>query len=365
MWHILQLAQKKLEQKDQIALITLFEAQGSSYRKPGAKMVVDHAGEYVGTISGGCLETDVTLYAQKVIQSQRNQIIHYNLTDDLVLGLGLGCGGSISLLIEQDIEGWLPVVLSKYSESVLVKLLGDVEGKEQPRTLYVYNNGNFIWQDHNQPLDKEAMELLEAGCRSALSERMCLLKELHLRGKQTRVYFDYIEPAQELIIFGAGDDALPVATLGQQLHFQVTVIDYKPVNLEEPRFQGCRKLLWNESEQPLPPLNKRTAVVIMSHHVQRDAQALETFRAQDIEYIGLLGPKHRLQRLEEHFKQLTLEEIKRDKRIYSPVGLDIGSETPAEIAVSILSEIIAVRNKARGMSLRKKECAIHHFSSPL
>lgn len=359
MWHILQHAQEKLKQRNRAALITLFEAQGSTYRKPGAKMVVDHSGRYRGTISGGCLETDVAQHAQNVLQSRRNQIIHYDLTDDVVFGLGLGCGGSISLLIEQDFEDWLSVVLDQYSESVLVKFLGDEEGKEEPKTLFVYNNGKFIWQDKNQSLDKETMELLETNCKSVLSERMCSLKEFHLQGKQIRVYFDYVEPAPALVIFGAGDDALPVALLGQQLNFQVTVIDYKPANLEEPRFQGCKKLLWSDSEQPLPSLTKRSAVVIMSHHVQRDALALEIFRTQDVEYIGLLGPKHRLQRLEEHLKQLTIEEIEQDERIYTPVGLDIGSETPAEIAVSILSEIIAVRNKAKGMSLREKKGSIH------
>lgn len=190
---------------------------------------------------------------------------------------------------------------------------------------------------------------------AGMSKRMGRPKQ----GKPVRVYFDYIEPAPALVIFGAGDDALPVASLAQQLHFQVTVIDYKPANLAEPRFQGCQKLLWSDSEQPLPPLTKRSAVVIMSHHVQRDARALEIFKAQDIEYIGLLGPKHRLLRLEEHFQQLTVEEIGKDERIYTPVGLDIGSETPAEIAVSILSEIIAVRNKAGGKSLREKKGSIH------
>lgn len=355
MWNIIQHAKKYVQDNLPVALVTLVDTNGSTYRKPGAKMVVGYEGEYIGTISGGCLERDVAHYAQIAIKEKRNQIIQYELNDDLVFGLGLGCGGSISLLIESDADLWLSSIFSNV-DTVVVKQIKSDDEDDQPQTLCVYEEGKIIWQNPKYPFEDD--EIL-AYCVWALKDKCSLHGEFVQQGKKVRLFFDFIQPPQSLIIFGGGDDALPVASFAQQLDFEVTVIDYKPINLEDPRFSGCAKLLWKQGEQPIPQLTKHSAVIIMSHHLERDAKALETFCGQNVNYIGLLGPKKRLRKLEGFFESITIQEIEADDRVYTPVGLDIGSETPKEVAVSILSEIIVVRNKAGGISLREKKGSIH------
>jgi xanthine dehydrogenase accessory factor len=360
MWRLLENTQKLIDNKHSVCLVTLVEAKGSTYRRPGAKMVVGSNDYVEGAISGGCLEQETADYARQVIEAKQNKVIHYELDDDVIFGLGLGCGGSISLLLETGVERWLPQLLSVRTGAVVVKLIESEGNGVEPGTVCVYQDGRMIWENPDHELD---MNLIHDHCQKSLDTRYPAIMECTVGGHKARLFLDTVFPPYSLIVFGGGDDAVPVTSFAIQLGFEVTVVDHRPVNLLETRFTQCKKVKWQGRQTTADlQIDSGTAVMVMSHHIQRDAEALEAFIETPAYYVGLLGPKKRLSRMQEHLTTAQVEDLSQNERLFSPVGLDIGSETPEEIAVSILTEMIAIRNKQSGGILRGKTHSIHKQS---
>lgn len=176
-------------------------------------------------------------------------------------------------------------------------------------------------------------------------------------GEQVQVFFDINLPPFELMIFGAGHDAIPVAKFAGELGFRTTVVDPRPAYATEERFPGSRIILADrDSWEERVTIGRRTFVLVMNHHLERDRAAIRFAINSPAPYVGVLGPRSRRERMLEALKKEGVTFRKEQlSRMYNPVGLDIGAETPEEVAISILSEVLAFRNGHAGGFLRERD----------
>ena len=337
-----------------VAIATVVRVKGNAYRREGARIVVRGDGSYECLLSGGCLEPAVADAAARVIASGEPVIIDYNLADDSIWGLGIGCSGAVDVLIERVEDdavtrAWLDV-LERGEPAVLITPLSTLPGR-----LLVRENGETLGSLNEEWLDAEATAVAREGLR--LSAARC--GAVQIGGVE--LFFEISEPPAELVVFGAGPDAIPLARQARDLGFLVTVVDPRAAMLAVDRFPGAvLREAHHGAFADLVPLSRRSHVVVMNHHLERDAQSLRYALASEVPYIGVLGPHARyvrlLARLHEEGALLDAESL---ARVRSPVGLALGAETPEEIAVSILGELIALRRGFEGGFLSGREASLH------
>jgi xanthine/CO dehydrogenase XdhC/CoxF family maturation factor len=333
--------------EDSLVLATIVETEGSTYRKPGAMMLISREGAYEGLISGGCLEGDLLLHAAKVFETGEASFVTYDMhaDDELVWGLGLGCDGVIHLMLQR---------LQKVNDFGFFEQLdaSHLAGHDGVLTLVVKSGeplpcGAFGFLDSSDISVGEIMlaQYLRDFCSPWPTWRT--RRETLDAGAGTLSIIKINMPARtRVLICGAGPDAVPVARMFSELDWQVEVADHREAFTREERFPaGCQVTLTRpERLGETVNLDGLDAVVIMSHHLENDCEYLESVAGLDIPYIGVLGPKARRERLCEMAGCS-------DRKVYGPVGLDIGAELPAAIALSLVSEIHAVLNHREGLPL--------------
>jgi xanthine dehydrogenase accessory factor len=350
--------------KDHIysSLATVVSIEGSSYRRPGARMLITESGETTGVLSGGCLERDVAERALKVMETGQGVVVRYDTTneDDIVWGLGLGCEGVVDILIEpaatEDVRG-LMRLLDECSDSnrcgavaTVFHVEGNVDVKLGARAL-LYPDGT---------VDGQLMfESIFEDLRDATSS---MVKRYETFGGYVDVFLEVIEPRPRLVIFGAGYDALPVVDLANSIGWHTTVVDTNARVSSRDRFSKADVVLLCRPEDVMEQvrLTERTAVVTMTHNYLHDLELMRNLLPVSLRYLGCLGPKRRTERL-------LLEVAGGDERLASaylqqlqaPIGLDIGAETAEEIALAIVGEIKAVLSERRGGQLRDRKGTIH------
>lgn len=354
------------EQGKQTALATVVQVEGSSYRQPGARMLVTEDGLLTGAISGGCLEGDALRKALYVMDRRQAMLVTYdtNDEDDATLGLGLGCNGIIQVLIEPVDEQrpdhplqLLQLAAAKRQSSVLVTLFSLTDRKHPlaGTRLLLSGNGEFTGSipGYEDIFRQEAMTVLNNG-RSSFKE----YKELSVF-----VFTEYLSPPVSLVIFGAGNDVMPLVDMAAILGWPATVIDGRPAYATRERFAqpGCRVMV-AKPEQALEQLviDNRTAFILMTHNYRYDMAMLQALFMKEIAYIGLLGPRKKKERILDELREAGKGPSREQLAVlHGPVGLDIGAETPEEIALSVIAEIKAVFAGRRGSYLKETEGTIH------
>ncbi|MFM1650556.1 XdhC family protein [Brevibacillus sp. B_LB10_24] len=358
--HVVRAIEEARKAGKQAALATVVRVFGSAYRREGAKMVTDEDGGVTGMISGGCLEADVAEVAKNVIQQGRPVLKRYDLDEDLVWGLGLGCPGTVEVFIESvpageaaahacPLTAWLECLMAE-GAGVLATVLED-----SSRRLFVAEEGSPIGGLGDETLQQQVVEL----ARQKLSEQSprSQTRELLLPGgKKEVVFLDVHVPAMELMIFGAGHDAIPLAKASLELGMKTTVVDPRPGYNTADRFPGAERILANaETYGEQVSIGRRTYVIVMNHHLERDQEALRFALQSKAPYVGVLGPRSRSNRMLEALERagavFRAEEL---ARMFSPVGLDIGADSPEEIAVSIMAEVLAFRSGHAAGFLRER-----------
>ncbi len=336
-------------------LATVLAVDGSAYRHEGAKLIVGPDGQPVGLISGGCLEGDVAL--RTLAEGSGVRLLTYALADEGLFGMGAGCPGTVRILLERlDPPGRSPGPLHRFLQDLLLgrrAVLATVvaeDGSGAIGRLYGNDQGQWLGEQH----------AWQAACAQVLAEERPLARAF--RGKDGAwVLIDVCAPAQSLVVFGAGDDALPLVSLARQVGFRVTVADHRPNLLAARRLPGVRRVDLRRPPGPASLISPGAAVVVMNHHLQWDAHALALALSSPAAYIGLLGPIGRSDRtlalLAENGTSVSAT-VRR--RIHTPGGLDIGARTPEEIALSLLSEIVASRERRPGTSLSGHRGPLHH-----
>jgi xanthine dehydrogenase accessory factor len=363
------LAYRKAQQDGhKAALATVVHVEGSSYRRPGARMLVEDNGKMTGAISGGCLEGDALRKALQAINQQENKLVTYNTLDDddIQFGVQLGCNGIVHILFEPIIPDqkdpiiFLERFLQEEKAAALATLfsLKDYNGP-QPGTCFFTNGVNSVSNFKAAGLEIYSEAEIQQSTTDVLSAKSSLIKPL--TGNLTG-FFEFLPPAVSLVIAGAGNDALPLVDMASILGWQITVMDGRSTHASRQRFPRVHKVIVGKPKEALAEvrLTETTVFVLMTHNYNYDLELFKLLLDCDCRYIGTLGPRTRLERL---FKELEGQgvEITADqrKRIFGPTGLDIGAEAAEEIALSILSEIKAVLANRTGTFLRERVESIH------
>lgn len=320
--HIQQLLNTWFEQRDELdwVLATIIGTEGSSYRKPGAMMMISSLGQYHGLLSGGCLESDIMRQARQCWHSNKNRIIQYDMREeeDIAWQMGIGCGGLVRILLQA-----------------------------------VNSDNNYLELDNLRTLinQNKACRYRQAIHEKAPSNSVCVNDQENAVLTSTPSHFEHvIKPALKLAIFGGGVDAIPLANIAADLGWHVTVADPRTAYAREAQFNRVQHIDKNEFSVVSQSawLNSIDAIVIMTHNLKLDAQALRLAQNSAAKYVGMLGPVHRTQRVLEQAELTTLT-----KPLANPIGLRLGGELPESIALSILSEIHAFMEHADAQSISR------------
>lgn len=345
-----------------MALATVVHVSGSSYRRPGARMLVTEDGQLTGAISGGCLEGDALRKAVLAITQEKNKLVVYDTTDedDAKLGIQLGCNGIVSILFE-------PIDAGDPANPIAI--LRSVIAERKPAVLitaYSVNQGVHPGTRRVEDLPSLVQPQLSAVVAEVFASACSTHIELTVSENQQHFFVEYCHPSIALIIVGAGNDAMPLATIAHDLGWEITVVDGRGSHATTRRFPMADSLIVAKPQEAAKQLgiDERTALVLMTHNYNYDLDMLQQVSATSIRYVGMLGPAAKRNRMLDELGQkgivFTGDFL---ERIYGPTGLDLGAETAAEIALSIAAEIMAVLQQKKPLHLRGKLEAIHHRES--
>jgi len=320
-------------------LATLVATAGSTYRKPGARMLIMQDGSCRGLLSGGCLEADLGVHAQEVLASRQPRAVDYDMRgpDDILFGIGAGCEGALRILLEPLGPGTpAAAALAAAGETTRSGQAASLVAVHRSRRLAL---GTYDASAFAASSAAPAPQLL-AAARSVLEQSASTQVDFEADGEHGRAFVQFLAPPPHLLICGAGPDAEPVVRAARDLGWRVTVIDHRPAYAQAARFPGARVLAAGAHELgQRVPLAACHAAVVMSHHLPSDVAYLRALSAVGApDYVGLLGPAARRLRIAGELGETGGSLL---QRLRGPVGIDLGAVTPEGIALSIVSEIHA------------------------
>jgi xanthine/CO dehydrogenase XdhC/CoxF family maturation factor len=340
------------------ALATVVHVHGSSYRRPGARMLVTESGQMTGAISGGCLEGDALRKAVLAINQGKNKLVVYDTTDDedASIGIQLGCNGIVSILFEP---------LAEIDAKPIAALRKTLQ-KRTPQwvsTVYSTNHDTHLGTMDLDSLseivqDQRVLNLIEQHITKNQSAHF----EYQLGENKQMFFLDYCLPPIALYLVGAGNDAIPLIKMAKLLGWNTTLVDGRITHANTQRFPDATEILVGKPSEILPKIqvDNRTALVLMTHNYQYDLAMLETLLTFHLPYIGLLGPSGKRTRILSEIQDRGLDLATLDlNKLYGPTGLDLGAETADQIALSICAEIMAVIHETEPVHLKQKNSPIH------
>ena len=329
------LLENTLHNGGQGVLATVVATAGSTYRKPGARMFILSDGSYFGLLSGGCLEADLALHARQVLDGGTPRAIEYDMRgpDDILFGIGAGCEGAMRVLLE-------PAGPGTPAAAALVNAGRATRAGRSTSLIVVHESADLVLGTHDAAEPPGPSPALLGAAERAVADAASRAVDTEIGGRRTRAFVQFLAPPPHLLICGAGPDAQPVVRAALALGWRVTVVDHRPAYALPERFPGatvhCVDARRLRSSVAVAECH---AAVVMSHHLPSDVAYLrELAQAGVPEYVGLLGPSARRQRISE---ELGAETQRLRSRLRGPVGFDIGAVTPEGIALAIISEVHA------------------------
>ena len=335
------------------ALATVVRIDGSAYRRPGAKLLIETGGSTLGGVSGGCLEADVREVALQVLRENKPRLRHYDTGADehTVWGLGLGCNGSVDVFIQP---------FSTPEKLALVRHLVELLSQDAPFAVTTVidgpsHHGGALVATERAHAESTGDALLDTlaidAARTDIGNGRPLVQVLG----EHRLFTDTFSPPPWLLVVGAGDDAMPLVSLAAQMGFRVIVVDHRPAYLSSDRFPKASRLERLRPDDDLAglPVHPHTYAVVMNHSLIHDREWVKRLLSSAVRYIGVLGPRDRA----EEIVQWTGGQ--RTGRVYGPVGIDVGADGPEQVALSIVAELLAVHTGRDGRHLRDRSGAIH------
>ena len=338
---------RKHRDEESLVLATIIGTNGSTYRKPGAMMLISQDGSFEGMISGGCLENDLLHHAAEVFGEGKPRHITYDMhaDEELVWNLGLGCDGIIHLLLQ------------RLDRDANFGFLEQLEMSHRARCPSVFalviNSSGTPAVGTIALLDQSDISVGDSVLVNVLRQSLgdwpawrTRFEQVTRDGSEIEILMIHLPLQTRVLICGAGPDAVPVARMLAQLDWEVLVVDHRPAYAREDRFPGKCKVIQARPGQlaEIVAHGGIDAAIIMSHHLENDAEYLRQLVNNDVSYIGALGPGARRNRLREMADC-------QERDVFGPAGLDIGAELPESIALSIVAEMHAVLNQRDGLSL--------------
>jgi xanthine dehydrogenase accessory factor len=302
---------------DRVALATVVATRRSAPRPVGSKLVVSERGELLGSVSGGCVESDVAVQAAEVLADGTPRLLTYGIDDEQAWSIGLPCGGEIEVFVER-FDGELP---------------------DEPGVTLTVLEGERAGERRVVPLDA-----VERGTS----------RVLELDGEM--VFADVLAPPPGLVVVGATDTAEELCRAGKALGWRTTVVDPRPALVTRERLPSPDELVvaWPDALEA----DEETAVVVLTHEERLDVPALNAALASPAFYVGAIGSRRTQEKRRVRLLEAGIAEAQLD-RLAGPAGLDLGAHTPAETAVSILAEVLAVREGRAGGRLVERSGPIH------
>lgn len=350
--------------KEQAALGTVVKVDGSSYRRIGARLFVSSNGQWIGGISGGCLEGDALKHAKKAILNDRSSVVVYDTTEDdpHQIGVGLGCNGRIEVLFtpvkqanqDNQIEFFKKIV-DKRTPTILLQVLNIQNGDVALR-------GQFFTKDKFQLLSNKiavSIEELHENIDQVYRKRKSKVFTLtNAEGAVYEVLFELIRPKIKVVCVGDNYDINALVNIVDELGWEIHIVG-KSRKLSKNVFEKASKVYTHEEVDTLQ-FDDNSALLMMSHDYKTDLSVLRKFVQHPIPYIGILGPKKRTQKMQKALAEEGLDiDLESMPNLYAPIGLDIGAENPEEIALCIAAEIIAAFRERNGQFLKHRQGSIY------
>ena len=342
-------------------LATVVDVKGSSYRLPGARMLIGENGEIIGTVSGGCLEADILARMYRVLQSGVAEVFTYDTTiqENSIFSLNMGCRGRISILLERPdneiIKFFRTLYISRVCGLAATLIECNSEDGFKVGSRLLLNAENLL----SSNFTSEIQEKILPECLVALQEK----QSKHLTTETGKFFLEFIAPTTSLMIFGTGSDAIPIAGIAKNLGWHVTIIDHRAAFANAERFPEVDDIIITRPENIAEKISidENTVAVVITHNYEHDKNILHFLLNSNAFYIGALGPKRRtesiLTELRETNQSFSASQL---ERLYAPIGLDIGADTPEAIALSIIAEIKSVLSNRKGGFLREKKGSIYN-----
>jgi len=336
-----------------VAVATVVRVAGSAPRPEGSRFLVSSSGEMSGSVSGGCVENDVYLHASAVLDGSDPLLVTYGIADEEAFEVGLACGGTIQVFVER-MEGDTPAAVRDLIRQARPGSLATlVAGPEAGGAALLDGDGSVIAGSVPTPIESDVGA---DAVRLADTEQAVTLTY-----GEHEVFIETVTPPPMLVIWGADEVAIALSSMAREAGFRVTICDPRPAFTLPERFPSADRVVvgWPGDVADQVPIDSRTYVVSLTHDARVEVPLLPRVLESPARYIGAMGSRRthakRIERLaSEGWEPDALD------RIHGPVGLDIGAERPAEVAVSILAEMIAARYRSgTGDPLRGREGRIH------
>lgn len=362
---ILKAYQKATKENKKTALATVVKVEGSSYRRPGARMLITEDGQLTGAISGGCLEGDALRKALSAIHQQESKLIIYDTSDeeDAEFGVQLGCNGIVHILFEpiKTNEVLNPIELLQAAnhqrKNCVIATLFSLNDKNQLGSIMLFRENECL-----ENLPAEISGELKNDAFDTLMSKISKFETYSIDNKQVEAFLEFIPPPVQLVIAGAGNDGQPLAEIANILGWEIVVIDGRQTHATQQRFPNAKQISVSKPEGILSKIkiDDKTAFVLMTHNYNYDLEFLNILLDTNAPYIGTLGPKKKLIKM---LDELGLNNSTNEARVHGPIGLDIGAETAEEIAISIIAEIKSVFTGGSTIKLREKKNPIHFYEA--
>jgi len=349
---------KALERREKCVLATLISRVGSAPRAVGAKYLVKEDGTSMGSIGGGCVEAEVWQEAQKVVEKREGRVLHFELTSEQLAEGGLVCGGNIDIFLEPLREDFLNIyeeaarIRQKGGSAILatmVKVGGEFPRGEGSKVLIKTSGEKVGSLLGGAELEKK---VLSEG-KEALREKKPRILVSSYEGKRMEVLLEPIFCEPTVYIFGGGHVSEQIAPLAKNVHFKVVVIDDREMFANRERFPGVDEVIVSEFEKCFDRLNidESSYIVIVTRGHLYDGMVLQQALGSNARYIGMIGSRKKIGTL---YQSLIEKGIAKETlgRVHAPIGIEINSETPEEIAVSIVAQLIKVRGESATTPVR-------------
>lgn len=331
-----------LAEQQPVALATVVQTWGSAPRREGAKMAFTPAGQLSGSVSGGCVEGAVYEAGLEALENKQPQLLHFGVADETAWEVGLACGGEIRVFVEpldSQVQALAQETAQAEQAGAAVTVISG------PAALLgrklIVREGEVVYGSILPAVDEQAVALVEAQIRQGKPGRVTV----EAAEEPAELFIDVWMPAPQLVMVGAVHIAIALAQMATTLGYRTIVIDPRRAFGSEERFPHVDRLIqgWPDKALAEVSLNPSTAVVMLTHDPKIDDVALKIVLDKPVFYIGALGSSRTHAKRRERLAAAGLPAEKLE-RIHAPIGLDIGAQTPEEIAVAVLAEIVAARH---------------------
>jgi xanthine dehydrogenase accessory factor len=321
------------------AIATVVQTWGSAPRQAGSKMAVAADGRLAGSVSGGCVEAAVIEAAREVVSSRTPRLLHFGVADEEAWTVGLACGGAIDVFVDLPDPAWLGAVTRVVEHDETAALVTVVKGPTDLLGTKLLVKSDGTHEGSLGPLTDEAQAAAVTALAGGRSARVDM--------GDVQVFVEVVRPAPTLVVVGGVHIAIALTRLAQTLGYRTIVVDPRPVFGNEGRFPHADRVVatWPDEALDQIGLTSATAVAVLTHDPKLDDPALSRSLPSPAFYVGALGSKATQAKRRQRLLDAGLSEVQVG-RLHAPIGLDLGGRSPEEIAMSVMAQVVAVRNGA-------------------